>query len=59
MQQSTIYKQLEGMIEKDWLVKNPLEVDKLLAQMEKDRRITRGEYRSLLELYLGKIKKIQ
>ena len=58
MQQSTIYKELEDMIMKDWLVEGPSELDTLLAQLEKDRKITRGEYRSLLELYLGKSKKV-
>ena len=59
MQQSTIYQELESMIEKDWLVKNPSEVDQLLAQLENDGKITREEYRSLLELCVGKSKTIQ
>jgi hypothetical protein len=58
MQQSTIYKELEAMIEKNWPVKSPSEFDQLLAQLKKDRQITREEYRSLLELFIGKSKKI-
>ena len=59
MQQLSIYKELEAMIEKDQLVKVPSEFDRLLAQLEKDGKITRAEYRSLLEIYLGKSKKTQ
>ena len=58
MPQSTIYKELEAMIEKNWLVKSLSEFNKQLEQLEKDRQITIGEYRSLLELYIGKSKKI-
>ena len=58
MQQSTIYKELEAMIKKNWLVKNPSEFAQLLARLEKDRKITRNEHRSLLELLMGKSKKI-
>jgi hypothetical protein len=58
MQQTTIYRELEAMIEKGWLVKSPSELDQLLAQLEKDRQITREEYRSLLELYVAKGKKL-
>jgi DNA-binding MarR family transcriptional regulator len=58
MQQSSIYKALEAMIEKNWLVKSPSEFDQLLAQLEKARQITREEYRSLLELFLRKSTKI-
>ena len=58
MQQASIYKELEALIEKKWLVKSPSEFDQLLAQLEKDRQITREEYRSLLELFMGKSKKI-
>jgi hypothetical protein len=58
MRQTTIYRELEAMIEKNWLVKSPTELDQLLARLEKDRQITREEYRSLLELYIGKNKKI-
>jgi hypothetical protein len=59
MQQLSIYKELEAMIEKDQLVKVPSEFDRLLAQLEKDGKITRAEYRSLLETYLGQFKKSQ
>jgi hypothetical protein len=58
MQQTTIYRELEAMIKKDWLVKSPSELDQLLAQLEKARQITREEYRSLLELYVAKGKKL-
>ena len=58
MQQSSIYKELEAMIEKNWLVKSPSEFDQWLVQLEKHRQITREEYRSLLELFMGKSKKI-
>jgi hypothetical protein len=58
MEESTIYRELEAMIEKDFLVKSPSEIDQMLKALEKDGRITLGEYRSLIELYLGKTKKI-
>jgi hypothetical protein len=58
MQQTRLYKELKTMIEKDWLVKSPSEVEQLLARLEKDRQLTREQYRSLLELYIGKSKKI-
>jgi DNA-binding MarR family transcriptional regulator len=58
MQQTTIYRELEAMIKKGWLVKSPSELDQLLAQLEKARQITREEYRSLLELYVAKGKKL-
>ncbi len=58
MQHSTIYKELEAKIEKDQLGKSPSEFDQLLARLEKDRQITRKEYRSLLELYVGKSQKL-
>ena len=49
---------MEAMIEKDFLVKNPSEVDQMLRDLKEDGRITTGEYRSLIELYLGKSRKI-
>jgi hypothetical protein len=59
MQRPNVYIELEAMIEKDWLVKSPSELDQLLAQLEKGGQITRKEYRSLLELYIGRSKTVQ
>ena len=59
MQQSTVYKELEAMIEKDWLVKSLPELDQLLKQLMQDGQITTADYRSLLERYLGKFNKTQ
>ena len=57
MQQSTIYKELESMIEKNGLLKSPTEFDQLLKQMLQAGKITNADYRSLLESYLGKLRK--
>jgi len=59
MQQSTIYEELEAMIKKDWLVKSPTELDQMLKQLVKTKKITTADYRSLLEKYLGKFNKPQ
>jgi hypothetical protein len=59
MQQSTVYKELEAMIEKDWLAKSLLELDQLLKQLVQDGHITAADYRSLLEMYLGKFNQTQ
>jgi hypothetical protein len=59
MQQSTVYKELEAMIEKDWLVKSMTEFDQLLKRLLQNKQITTADYRSLLEKYLGKFKKAQ
>ena len=54
MQQSTVYKELEAILQKGVLAKSPTEFDQLLKQLMKDRKITNADYRSLLEIYLGK-----
>ena len=58
MQQSSIYKELEAKIEKNSQVKSAAEFDKHLSQLKKDGQITSQEYRSLLELFMGKNSKI-
>ena len=47
------------MIKKDWLVKSPTELDQMLKQLVKTKKITTADYRSLLEKYLGKFNKPQ
>jgi len=59
MEQSTLFKELEAMIEKDWLVKSVTEFDELLKQLMQNKQITTADYRSLLEKYLGKFNKAQ
>lgn len=54
MQQSTVYKELEVMLQKGVLAKSPTEFDQLLKQLMKDRKITNADYRSLLEIYFAK-----
>jgi hypothetical protein len=59
MQQSNIFKELEAMIEKDWLVKSLTELDSMLKQLVQNQQITLADYRSLLEKYLGRFKTVQ
>ena len=46
MQQSTIYIELEVMIEKNWLQKNVSELDQMLKQLEGKGQVTAEERRS-------------
>ena len=57
MPQSTVYKELEAMAQKEWLGKSLTEIDQLLKQLMRERQITYADYRSLLEIYSGKLKK--
>jgi hypothetical protein len=56
MEHSATYIELEAMIEKNWIVKSISEFDQQLSQLEQEGQISREEYISLLDLYIGKRK---
>lgn len=56
MEYSPIYIELKAMIEKNWLQKNVSALDQMLKQLEEKGQITAEERRSLLELYVRKLR---
>lgn len=59
MNNSSTYVALAEMIKKSWITDDLSEFNEVLEQYQRDGRITVGEYRCLLELYISALKSDQ
>ena len=53
MDHSPVYKELESMIEKNWVVQSLADFGQSLERLEQEGKISTQERSSLIELYLG------
>ena len=56
MEFSTLYRQIESQIEKNWMLMNSTVLQNQLEQLMEFEKITKEEYESLMQFYAERFK---